>query len=425
MSDVRRLGSAYALIGMTLAVASAVGAVGLRVVDPVPLIENTYGFSDAALVGFECFGVMFAAVGGLLVVRRPRNAVGWLMVFGGVAHAGGGLGAAIASSALADGPNGAATAAIAAWATLACVTLGASVFLLAIIFPTGRGHTPGWDRVMWVCVFILAVMTAIVLTQPGPLNTLPAIENPFPIGPRWTIAGLPLSQAVTSVSVMLGPILAWAIVSRYRTANAVVRRQLKWFILAMLVTIGALAVAMLAPLATDDPPEVILALFGFGGALVAIAVGIAILRHGLYDIDRLFSRTISYGIVTGVLVATFTISVVGLSAVMGSAAAGNSLAVALATLLVAVLAGPLRRRAQETIDRRFDRAHYDAAITIDTLTSRLRDDVAIERLESDVVGVVDRTFHPVAASLWLRPRPRHGADLVTFPGRGPTTMRPT
>jgi hypothetical protein len=424
VSDVRQVGSAYAVIGLTLAIASSVGAIGLRLVDPVPMVENTFGFSDAALLGFECFGVTFAAVGGLLVVRRRGNAVGWLMVFGGVAHAGGGLGAVITSAALADGPTGAATAAVAAWATLACVTVGASVFLLAIIFPTGRGHTPRWHRFAWLSLLIFAVVAAVVLTQPGPLNTFPAIENPFPIGPRRTIAGLPLSQALTSVSVAFGPILAWAIASRYRASDMVGRRQLKWFILAMLVTIGALAIAMLAPLATDDPPELALALFGFGGALVAIAIGIAILRHGLYDIDRLLSRTISYGIVTGVLVATFTISVVGLSAVMGSAAAGNSLAVALATLLVAALVGPLRRRAQATIDRRFDRAHYDATITIETLTSRLRHDVAIEHVETDVVGVVDRTFHPVAAGLWLRPRQRYGADLVTFPGRGPTTVGP-
>jgi len=422
---IRRLAPAYAVTGLTLAIASAIGAVGLRLVDPVPMLENTFGFSDAALLGFECFGVMFAAVGGLLVVRRPWNSVGWLMVFGGVAHAGGGLGTAVTSSALADGPTGAATGAFAAWVTLACVSLGASVFVLAVIFPTGRGHTPRWHRVARLYLFVLAVLTALLLTQPGPLNTFPAVDNPFPIGPQWTVAGMPLSVVVTSASVVIGPTFALAIASRYRTSDSVGRRQLKWFILPMLVTIGALTIALVTPLATDDPPEVGLALFGFGGALIAVAIGIAILRHGLYDIDRLLSRTISYGIVTGVLVATFTIAVVGLSSVLGSVAAGNSLAVALATLLVAALSGPLRRRAQATIDRRFDRARYDATITIDTLTTRLRDDVAIERVEADVVGMVERTFHPAGAALWLRPRSGHGTDLVTIHGRTPDTVGPT
>jgi hypothetical protein len=143
-------------------------------------------------------------------------------------------------------------------------------------------------------------------------------------------------------------------------------------------------------------------MFGFTGALVPVAIGIAILRHGLYDIDRLISRTLGYGVVTGVLAAVFAVTAIGLSAVLGSLTQGDSLAVAAATLLVVALFGPLRRRAHAAIDRRFDRAHYDASLTVQALTARLRDDVDIGRVQTDVLGIVEQTFHPVVVGLWLR-----------------------
>jgi hypothetical protein len=398
----RRVALAYAAAGLGLAIICAVLAVGLRITDPVPLIENAFGFSDAALFGFVCFGLAFAVVGALLVVRRPENTVGWLMVVVGVAHAAAGLLGTLASSAIADGPDRADAAAVLAWTTIACVILGAMVFDLAVLFPTGRGHTRGWDRLGRLYPAGLAVAAAFILTQPGPLNTFPTVDNPFAIGPPRSVAGIPVSELALSASVLIAPVFAWAIVSRYRASGSIVRRQLKWFVLSMLVAMTALAVTLLAPLVTDKPPEIGLALFGFGGALIPIAIGIAILRHGLYDIDRLISRTISYALVTGVLAAVFAGSVVGLSAVLGSLTNGNALAVALSTLLVAVLFGPLRRRAQAAIDRRFDRARYDGERTARAFAERLRDEIDIETVVGDLRATVDDSIHPTASGLWLR-----------------------
>jgi hypothetical protein len=152
----------------------------------------------------------------------------------------------------------------------------------------------------------------------------------------------------------------------------------------------------------DKPPEAGLVVFGFAGALVPVAIGIAILRYNLYDIDRLISRSLGYALVTGTLAAVFAATAIGLSALLGTLAEGQSLAVAASTLLVLALFGPLRRRAQSAIDRRFDRASYDAARTVQALTARLRDDVDIDRVEADVLGVVDQTFHPTNAGMWLR-----------------------
>jgi hypothetical protein len=180
------------------------------------------------------------------------------------------------------------------------------------------------------------------------------------------------------------------------------RKQLKWFVVALLVSQGGIAVATIGALISDEPPQAGLVVFGFAGALVPVSIGIAILRHGLYDIDRIISRTISYAVVTAVLAGVFGLAALSLGIILGSFAEGQTIAVAGSTLLVVALFGPLRRRAQTIVDRRFDRARYDASQTVQAMTARLRDDVDLDRVEADVLGVIHRTFHPTTAGVWLR-----------------------
>jgi hypothetical protein len=145
-----------------------------------------------------------------------------------------------------------------------------------------------------------------------------------------------------------------------------------------------------------------LVVYALGAAFVAFAIAIAILRHNLYDIDRIVSRTVGYAVITAVLAGVFGVAVLSLGLLLGSFAEGQTIAVAGSTLLVAGLFGPLRRRAQAIVDRRFDRGSFDAAMTLQAMTARLRDDVDLDRVEADVLGVVDRTFHPATAGMWLR-----------------------
>ena len=402
---IDRIARPYAIVGLVAAVVGAVGAIGLRIADPVPVVDNRFGFGDAALVGFEVLGLSFASVGALLVVRLPRNAVGWCMVLIGAGYAVGCLFAAMTFSAVADGPGAAGTARLTAWLTLLFTTLGGVMFGLGLIYPTGRGHTPAWDRLVRLLVVSGVFFLAFVLTQPGGLHLFPTIDNPFGIGPDLVpVLGFQLSLLVSASAGLVAPLLVASLVSRYRMSDSVGRQQLKWFGLALSVTLAALGIAGLGGVVSDEPPEASLALVAFAGALIPIAIGIAILRHGLYDIDRIISRSLAYGLVTGVLVAVFAATSVGLSTLLGSLAQGETLAVAASTLLVFALFGPLRRRAQSAVDRRFDRSHYDASRTVQALTSRLRDDVDLERIEVDVLGVVSRTFHPANTNLWLRHR---------------------
>jgi hypothetical protein len=401
---IQRLARAFAVAGSVTALGGAVAAFALRIIDPVPLLPGVFGFGPTALVGMEALGVTFAAVGALLVIRRPGNAVGWCMVLIGDGYALGGFSAAITGSAVADGPAGAATAALAGWFTVFFTTIGGLVFGLGFIFPTGRGHNPAWDRFLrLVAIWFPVTAIFIFLIRPGPLHLFSTIDNPFGFGPDLRpFLGPNVSQSLAAFSAVIVPVLAFSLVSRYRMADTIGRQQLKWFVLAILVTIVGVGVAAVGAVLSNEPPEAGLVVFGFAGSLVPVAVGIAILRHGLYDIDRLISRTLAYAAVTAVLAAVFGVAALSLGLVLSSFGEGQTIAVAGSTLLVAALFGPLRRRAQAIIDRRFDRARYDAALTVQMMTARLRDDVDLGRVEADVLGVVDRTFHPTTAGLWLR-----------------------
>jgi hypothetical protein len=241
------------------------------------------------------------------------------------------------------------------------------------------------------------------LIRPGPLHLFPEFDNPFGFGPDLRpIFGPRVSEVIAAAATAFVPFLGLSLASRYRMADAIGRQQLKWFVFALLFAIGGVAVAAVGAVVSEQPPEAGLVVFGFTGALVPVAIGIAILRHGLYDIDRLINRSLGYALVTGVLAAVFAVTTIGLSAVLVSLAQGESLAVAGSTLLVLGLFGPLRRRAQAAIDRRFDRARYDASLTVQALTARLRDDIDIDRVQTDVLGVVEQTFHPTNAGMWLR-----------------------
>jgi hypothetical protein len=146
-------------------------------------------------------------------------------------------------------------------------------------------------------------------------------------------------------------------------------------------------------------------------ALLPASVGIAILRHHLYDIDRLLSRTLTYGLLTVVLGLVYAGAVVVLGQALNPQGGDSTLAVAASTLLVAALFQPLRRRIQTTVDRRFNRRHYDAAKTIEAFSARLREQLDLNTLSAELLGVVDQTMQPTNASLWLRPSTSASQDL--------------
>jgi hypothetical protein len=224
------------------------------------------------------------------------------------------------------------------------------------------------------------------------------VRNPFAVPSAIPVLDLLLNLALPFLIVGIGGAVA-AVVVRFRRARGVERAQLKWFTYA----------ASLTPLpfiAHDVAPALADLLFAVILPLVPVSIGIAILRYRLYDIDRVINRTLVFGLLTALLGVVYAGVVLMLGQLFGDIGdTPPSWAVAGATLAVATLFQPARRRIQTAVDRRFNRRRYNAAKTIEAFSTRLRDQLDLDTLSAELLAVVDQTMEPARASLWLRPSP--------------------
>jgi hypothetical protein len=245
-------------------------------------------------------------------------------------------------------------------------------------------------------------VAALYALASGPLGPdLP--DNPFGL--------IAVSTEVRDAAVLVGALalivaMALAVVAiavRWRRGSHVERSQLKWLFAALIVA------GLLFPLtfggSAVDAPSVLTNLSVGSDLLIPVAIGIAILRYRLYDIDRLVSRTVSWAVVTGVLVAVFAGVVVALQAALAGATQGETLAVAASTLVAFALFQPVRRRVQSAVDHRFDRARYDAQRTVDAFAEHLRNEVDLATLRTALIATADDAVRPVSTTVWLRGGP--------------------
>ena len=364
------------------------------------------------LVGFSAFMV----VGALIVAHRPGNAIGWLFSAIALLAFTGQLASEYATYAYVTRPGPLPGATLAAWygSWPWWLVLALTLVFTPLLFPTGRLLSPRWRPVAWLAGVTTAVLTAVtsLRTELGTVEDQ-VIANPIGVA----AVGNPEKSPIIPVLIVLLGVLATAafgsLVLRFRRSRGEERQQLKWFTYA----------SALLPLAgLDDflPAPVGDLLFGIPIVFLPVAAGIAILRYRLYDIDRLINRTLVYGSLTAMLGLVYAGVVLVLGQVFGGVTEDPpSWAVAGATLAVAALFQPARRRIQEVVDRRFNRRKYDAAETIDTFGARLRDQVDLDTLSTELLAVVDQTMQPTRVVLWLRPSPPGSSDR---PG---TEARPT
>ena len=351
-----------------------------------------------------------ASVGAIVTLRRPGNVVGLVLM----------LGAVLTAITLLTWVSGAAMTAqrgpydlLGGLATLiGALGFAPSVFvggpLLALLFPDGRLPGPRWKWPVGAMFAALAVALPFGVVHPGQILGSVA-NNPFGVSSfagseaLWTV-GLILVYASLPVGLVLA---IAAVIVRMHRSRGVERAQLKWFVAAnvafgALLTLGFADGGLDTGLAAGISPTI----FDIGAdaslSLPAIAVGVAILRYRLFEIDRIISRTMSWALMTGVLGAVFVGLVVGLQALSANVTSGNTLAVAASTLVVAVLFQPLRRRVQGAVDRRFNRARYNAQRTTDAFAAQLRDEVDLARLRHALVETVEEAVRPATASVWLR-----------------------
>jgi hypothetical protein len=353
-----------------------------------------------------------ATVGALIASRRSANPIGWILCAMGFAFAISSFVEEYLTRSLVSAPGSLPQSVFVLWlyewfwgAAIAPISL---VFLL---FPTGRLLTPRWTPVAWIAVVAPAVSAAGFALRPGLLQDSASeygvrFVNPVGIPVlREAIDEVLVVGAVASLAAALASVVA--LVLRFRRARGEERQQIKW-----LAYVGATAAIFLIATFTIEPLGGSTALGDLGFMLlfstlafgIPAAIGFAMLRYRLYDIDRIINRTLVYVILTALLIGIYAGAAVGLGTLVRSLTGqeNNAFVIASSTLSVAALFGPVRRRVQGFIDRRFYRKKYDAARTLEAFSARLREEVDLDSLTGELVGVVRSTMQPVHVSLWLR-----------------------
>jgi MFS family permease len=364
------------------------------------------------VLGFSAF----MAVGALVVAHRPGNAIGWLFSAIALLAVTGQLAGQYALYAYVTQPGSLPGGVLAAWygSWPWWLVLALALVFTPLLFPTGRLLSRRWRPVAWLAGGATAVLTVLssLRTELGTVGDQ-VIANPIGVA----AVDNPEESTVGPALILLLGVLAAAafgsLVIRFRRSRGEERQQLKWFTYAA-------ALVPLAVLADVLPAPVDSLAFAVPVVFLPIAAGIAILRHRLYDIDRLINRTLVYGLLTVLLGSGYAGAVLVLGPVFGGVGRDPpSWVVAGATLAVAALFQPARRRIQAVVDRSFNRRKYDAAKTVEAFTVRLRDEVDLDVLSAELLAVVDQTMEPTRVSLWLRP----STNGSSGPARGET--RPT
>ena len=336
--------------------------------------------------------VTFAAIGGLVAGNRPENPIGWLFLGHSACFAVATLAGTIAVVQQAGLPASSLRALLIVFMGLWPLGIGIALPLAVQLFPTGRPLSPRWRWLIGLTVVSGLAFDAQTLLDPA---ALAVTERPVPplVSPAVFHAADPLWAVATLLLVgVLAASLA-VLVMRFRRARGVERLQLTWLVWA----VALFAVLNSQRWITGNGPILLL----FTLPLVPAAAAVAILRHDLYDIRVIVNRTLVYGLLTALLGLGYAGSVLVLGQLAGRDR--NSLAVAGATLAVAALVQPARRRIQQLVDRRFNRRRYDAAQTIEVFSSRLREEIDLDTLTGELCAVADQTMEPRSVSLWLRP----------------------
>jgi hypothetical protein len=368
------------------------------------LVQLTAENATYAVLGL----VSATAVGAIVASRRPAHPVGWLLLAYGLLTAvsiatTGYVGYAVVARPGALPATGAAVVLV-----YALNVAGAPVPLLALallLTPTGSPPSPRWRWVAraLVAVAVLAALGGLVDSRPldPPLQ---AVTSPLGLDAPAGLLGVVYAVVSGVFGVAFGLAILAGVVSllvRFRLARGVERQQLRWVALAAALVPVAVLVAVAATLiAGTAADKVVTYAIGTVNWLVPLALGAAVLRYRLYDLDRIISRTLAYGLLTVLLGGGYAGVVLGLGQLLGR---NSPLAVAVATLAVAAAFQPARRRIQDLVDRRFNRHRYDAARTIQAFSARLRQHIDLDTLTAELLAVVDQTMQPSRVRLWLRP----------------------
>jgi hypothetical protein len=409
---------------MTIYAVAVVFAILALIADPSRLAESVAGL--LTMLPFFSFPV----VGVLIASRRPGNAIGWICLITGL------FWTAFFENDVSNAYELARTGTVKSSVTLDAlaqaswvIPVGLLGIYMILLFPDGRLPSRRWRPFALFAGAVMVLINVSFVLAPGPLEGHPGVRNPFGLEqfPWMTVAAV--------VTVLLLPLCilvsAFSLVLRYRHSNQEMREQIKWLAFAAsfvgLMYFCTLASGLLlAPdsyTSNETAPLWVSAtqLFSYiSFAGVPIAIGFAVLKYRLYDIEIIINRTLVYGPLTAALVLVYVGGVVSLQYAFRTLTGGESqLAIVASTLAIAALFNPLRRRIQEITDRRFYRQKYDAARTLEAFSRTLREETDLDALGGDVLAVVQETMQPEHVSLWLKPPDDAGGDRTELAGEVP------
>jgi hypothetical protein len=361
----------------------------------------------SAWMGYTLAFLAFLIVGILIASRRPENPIGWMFCVIGLASAWDFFAQQYAIYALVAHPDALPGGVWLAWSQIWMASITwALMFFALLLFPTGRLPSPRWRPLAWAAAGAFILLSVLVVIEPGPLPN-PSVPGTNPTGIE-PAAGIIESALNILIFVSSGILLAIgaSVIVRFRRARGAERQQLKWLAYAAgFLGITPVGIGLLNTHVLHNPLiETAVAVVDIVAvAAVPTAIGVAILRYRLYEIDLLINRTLVYGSLTALLALIYFGGIVLLQRVFVVLTGEKStFAVVVSTLVIAALFNPLRRRIQSFIDRRFYRRKYDARKTLETFSAKLREETDLEALENELVGVVRETMQPAHVSLWLR-----------------------
>jgi hypothetical protein len=356
----------------------------------------------------------FAIVGALVASKRPANPVGWICLAVGLVW----MLNMVTASYMIYGmrvatpgsiPYPAAVGSLAGWLGPMAVLLFGTYLIL--LFPDGSLPSSRWRPVAWLCGLVIALNVFVTTLAPGPLTDLRGVRNPFGLeGHPWVASA---SEAIGLLFPLCLLASASSLLLRYLRSGEEVREQIKWLAFAAsVVALGVSGAIVHGIFFASDATGSVDPLLGkllqdaitlsFAG--VPVAIGFAVLKYRLYDIDVVINRALVYGSLTVSLAAVYWSIIVLLQEIFRALSGQEStLAVVASTLAIAALFGPLKRRIQSFIDRRFYRSRYDARKTLEAFSAKLRDETDLDAFRHDLVSVVRDTMQPEHVSLWLRP----------------------
>jgi hypothetical protein len=391
-----------------IAVAVAILSTACTVAGFVLMFPNDFKVGQIFWPALILVGTVYPLVGVRIISREPRNLVGWFMLLGVCCWAIDLVAQQYAWFAF-QSAGGLPGASFGAWLSAWLWPLGTAMLLILmpIFFPDGLLPSRRWGPIVLAVVVVLAAAVGRAIVAWGfrdDVNLL--IMHQADLQDDPSLAGVVAGLGAAFTFLVAIPLAPIAVVARWRASTGVRRLQIRWFVSAIALSAICIVVQTVGYLsgALDGLVPALLVLAAL--AFPAFAIGVAMLRYRLYDIDRVVSRTIAYAVVTAALLIVYLVVNLGLTTILSSVATSNSVAVAAATLVAAALFTPLRRRVQRVVDRRFDRARYDAERTTAAFSERLRNEVDLAAVAADLDRTVRAAIAPTSVNVWLRANER-------------------